>query len=114
MDEKPFLEDNVSRLVRAAMPPGARPDPVRRAELFLKLIAEAEGAAAGSAFPDRLVCALAAALTVLAAWIAARLGAGSVAGTPDPALTVLAIALVLNLAMVPVAGFLIVVRRHHV
>ena len=114
MDEKPFFEDNMARLIRAAMPPGARPDPVRRAELLLKLTAEAERAAARSAFPDRLVCVLAAALVVLAAWVAGRLGAGSIAGAPGPALTVLAVALVLNLAMVPVAGFLIVVRRHHV
>jgi hypothetical protein len=114
MDERPFFEDNVSRLVRAAMPPGARPDAVRRAEVLLKLTAEAESAAARSAFPDCLVGVLAAALTMLAAWVAARLGAGFIPGAPGPALTVLVIALVLNLTMVPVAGFLIVVRRHHV
>lgn len=112
-DEKQGFEENLARLMRAGLPPDARPAAGKRAETFQRLVEISRAHADSRTFPDHLVVAIAAAVVLIAAWLAGRT-AGQGLPPAGPAVTAFILVVILNLAMVPIAGFVIVLRRRHV
>jgi hypothetical protein len=112
-DEKPGFEENLSRLMHAGLPPDARPGAETRAEVFRRLVEITRARADSRSFPDHLVVAIAAAIVLVAAWLVGRM-AGQGLPAAGLAATAFVLIVVLNLAMVPLAGVVIVLRRRHV
>ena len=113
-DEKPGVEENLSRLLRAGLPPDARPGAETRAEVFRRLVEMTRARADSRSFPDHLIAVIAAAIVLVTAWLVGRMAGGQGLPAAGPAATAFVLVVILNLAMVPIAGFVIVLRRRYV
>lgn len=108
-----YLEQNTARLVRASFGPHARPSRQATERSFRLLLAQVRARTAVVTFPDAAVGIMGATLALAATWLALQ---AAIAGTPvttSPSLLALVAWLVANLALVPVASLVILIRRRH-
>ncbi|MFC1525927.1 hypothetical protein ACFL6X_03840 [Candidatus Latescibacterota bacterium] len=105
-------DQNLAKLLRAALPPEARPGPGARAALLSHLLAACRPPVAP--FPEALVVLLAAVLVLLSA--ASTTGLVGLGPAPwlRPELLGLCLVVLVNLAAVPCAALAIILRRRHV
>jgi hypothetical protein len=110
-DRERYLDRNTAHLVRAAFGPRARPS-ARAAERTLRLLLDrVRKRPAEVPFPDAVVGVLGAMLVLAATWLAAQVAATGTLSRANPALLMLTAWLGANLALVPVASIVILVRR---
>ena len=108
-----YLDRNTAHLVRAAFGPHARPS-ARVAEQALRLLLDQVRERSTKApFPDAVVGILGATLVLAAIWLTAQVAVGGTSLTATPSLLVLAAWLSANLALLPVASIVILIRRQH-
>lgn len=107
------LQENTARLIRAAFGPEARPDPQTSREVLGRLVTQLRVGQTAVPFPERTLGLLAAALVLMAVWLASHMIGSTPAVTAAPAGPVIASVLFLNLAFVPAAAVLIVIRRRY-
>lgn len=106
-----YLDRNTARLIRAAFGPQTRPS-ARAAEQALRLLLDqVRERSAEAAFPDAVVGILGATLVLAAAWLTAQVLAGGSSPTASPLLLMVAAWLGANLALMPVASIVILIRR---
>ena len=115
MDEQiDYLEQNVSRLIRTSFPEPARLSPQLRQNTYRQLLAQFRAEKADEMLPPRISFILVCALCALAICSIARLsGSGVSFGMTGVSLVVGAV-LVINLAVVPVASVIVVIRSRYV
>jgi hypothetical protein len=110
-DRERYLERNTAHLVQAAFGPQARPS-ARAAEQALRLLLDqVQGRSTEIAFPDAAVGILGATLVLAATWLTAQVIVSGPSLTANPSLLTLAAWLGANLALVPVASIVILIRR---
>lgn len=109
--EDPMLEENVARLVRAAASAEARPTPELRQQVFQRLRDVLHDRTTPVRFPDGLLAGLGLVLSLAGGWSGLSLLGILPSATENPLLLLIAVGLLLNLALVPVAGIVIVKRR---
>jgi len=107
------LEENAARLVRAAYGPSARPSPKASKRVFRLLLGQVRARSATPSFPDAALAVLGAIVALLAVFLAVQSALPRTSLGTNPSLLAAAIMLVLNLAWVPVASIVIVMRRRH-
>jgi hypothetical protein len=106
-------DQNLARLMRAACGPEVRPAPGARRRTLQALLAYTRARSPHADFPDLVVGLLGVAWVVAAAWLGARVVVGDLSLWANPGLLPMAVLLVLNLAVVPVAGVVIWKRRQY-
>ena len=110
-DRERYLDRNTAHLIRTAFVPQARPS-TRAAEQALRLLLDqVRERSAKAPFPDAAVGILGAALVLAATWLTAQVIITGTSLTATPSLLVLAAWLGANLALVPVASIVILIRR---
>jgi len=112
-EEGNCVEENTARLVRAAYGPSARPSPQASERVFRLLLGHVKERPATPSFPDAALVALGALVAAVAVCVAAQVVLPRASLGASPSLLAAAMMLVLNLAWVPVAGIVIVMRRRH-
>jgi hypothetical protein len=113
-DENRLMEENTARLIVAGLGPETRPGQRVRAATLRNLRARLRPRRAATAFPEHVLCLLLGTLMLMATSLAAEMiEADFSAGSAMPNL-VFATVLLLNLAFVPIAGVVIVIRRRNV
>jgi hypothetical protein len=106
-----YLDRNVAHLIRTAFGPQARPS-ARAAEQALRLLLDqVQGRSTEIAFPDAAVGILGATLVLAATWLTAQVIVSGPSLTANPSLLMMAAWLGANLALVPVASIVILIRR---
>ena len=110
MNER-YLDKNTARLVWAAFGPDARPSEQAAERLFLAVRALVRARAAVVAFPDAAVGILGAMLVLVAIWLSIQLVITGTYALGVPPLLVMAAWLAANLALLPVASVVILLRR---
>lgn len=111
-DGDPRLEEeNMARLIAAAMGPDTQPSPGLRAQTLARLRAALRANQEPVAFPDSVVVLLAALLILAVCSLVALVVAGLLGSAGSPAWFLLAAAPIANLALLPVAAAVIVLRR---
>lgn len=103
-------EQNTALLIRAAMGPDARPAAGLRRSMLRRLLQE-RARSAPVAFPDAVLALLGGLLLAAAGFMVWLAGQGGGSAAANPALLLAAVALGLNLLLVPVAGLVIVLGR---
>ena len=110
-DSERYLDRNTAHLVRAAFGPHARPS-ARATEQTLRLLLDrVRKQPAEVPFPDAVMGFLGATLVLAATWLAAQVAVIGTLSSGNPALLMLAAWLGANLALVPVASIVILIRR---
>jgi hypothetical protein len=110
-DKEHYLEENISRLIKAGLDKEARIDPLARERAWRCLAAQFQEEQAIATFTDRRLVTLAGILVLMAAWLGIQtLGAGEPV-TENIPLFIIAVVLTLNLALVPVAAIIIIIRE---
>jgi len=112
-EEARLLEENVARLIRAAHGPSARPSPQAREQTFQLLLSHVRARSMVVDFPDVAVGLLGAVLAVVEIWLVVQVVVADTSFIGNPSLLVMAAVLMLNLALVPIASIVIVVRRQN-
>lgn len=114
MKEKEYdLErENIAHLIRTSYSSDARPHPQTGEQIYRKLFAYSQKRFAPVEFPDIAVGAMGIILVLVAVYITHQLMAGT-SYAAHPTFLLIAIWLVLNLLVLPVAGVVIVIRRQH-
>ncbi len=107
------LEENTARLVRAAYGPSAHPSPQASKRVFRLLLRHVGARPVTPSFPDAAVVVLGAMVAVLAVCLAVQAVLPKTSPGANPLLLATATWLILNLAWVPVASTVIVIRRRH-
>ena len=108
-----YLDRNTAHLVRAAFGPHARPS-ARAAEQALRLLLDqVRERSAKAPFPDAAVGVLGATLVLAAICLTAQVIVNGTSLTVNPSLLGLAAWLSANLALLPVASIVILIRRQH-
>ena len=106
-----YLDRNTAHLIRAAFGPHARPS-ARAAEQALRLLLDQVRERSSEApFPDAAVGVLGATLVLAATWLTVQVIVSGTSLTVNPALLMMAAWLGANLALVPVASIVILIRR---
>ena len=108
------LEANTARLIRAALGPETRPDPGAGQQALQSLLTGLRERRARSSFPDHTLAALVGTLVFMAAWLALQAIASDGAVNSPVLLLPATFVLLVNVAVVPVASIVIVLRRRHV
>ena len=109
--EDPMLEENVARLVRAAASAEAHPTPEFRQQTFRRLQGVLRNRTAPVRFPDGLLVGLGLVLNLAGGWSLLSLVGVLPFSAENPLVLLIAVGLLFNLALVPVAGIVIVKRR---
>ena len=110
-DRERYLDRNTAHLVQAAFGPHARPS-ARAAEQMLRLLLDqVRERSAQAPFPDAAVGILGATLVLAATWLTVQVIVSGTSLTVNPSLLILAAWLGANLALVPVASIVILIRR---
>lgn len=107
----PHLEENVARLIAAAAGPDARPTPALRAQTLARLRDTLHARREAAPFPDGIAMLLGALLVLAVCSLVALAAAGSLGSPGSPAWFLLATGPVANLALLPLAAAVIVLRR---
>jgi hypothetical protein len=108
----PSDEQNLARLMQAALPPGrTRLDPGVRQRVLITLLEEQRRLAAWRRFPERVLVGISGLLAAGMAFLAACAGGLSAGVSFAPALAGLAVIVAINLVMMPVAALVVVLSR---
>ena len=110
MNER-YLEENITRLIRAAFGPEARPSRQTVERTLQSLLALIHARSAAVAFPDAAVGVLGGMLVLIASWLAIQLAFTGTSMLSIPALLAMAAWLTANVALLPVASILILIMR---
>jgi hypothetical protein len=106
-----YLDRNTAHLIRAALGSQARPS-ARAAEQALRLLLDqVRERSAKAPFPDAAVGILGATLVLAATWFTVQVIVSSPSLTANPSLLMMAAWLAANLALLPVASIVILIRR---
>lgn len=112
LEDRP-LEGNMARLLQAALGGEAQLRPELRRQTLGRLLAEMRARPAAVAFPDTVVVLLGGVLALAACGLALLAAdGGAMAWNASPVLLLLAAGLALNLAVMPISGVVIVLRRY--
>jgi hypothetical protein len=111
--EPRVLEENTARLLQVALGPDTLPRPQLRQQTLGRLLAELRGRPAPVAFPDAVLVLLGGLLAVAACGLVLLGTAGQALSSANPVLLLFAAGLVLNFALMPVSGIVIVLGRQH-
>jgi len=109
--EQNVEEENLERLLHAAYSSQVRPDPLKRAANLRRLAEAIRPQNAPSEFPEKALALLTLLLVGVGFWVLFQVASGSFMANQDEALEVMALFVLANLLLTPVAGFLIVARR---
>ena len=106
-----YLDRNAAHLIRVAFGPHARPS-ARAAEQALRLLLDqVRERSAKAPFPDAAVGVLGATLVLAATWLTAQVIVTGTLPSANPSLLMMAAWLGANMALVPVASIVILIRR---
>lgn len=111
--QEQLLEENIARLIQSASNPGARPGDRIRMQTFQLLVAQMQSQSADIPFPDAIIGLLGGILALAAVWLVGGVIMTGAQWTANPSLLFVALWLLLNLALVPVASIVIVRRRQY-
>jgi hypothetical protein len=110
MNGNELLEENIRKLIKAGLEP--QPDPELEKALYRKLQIKMEAFCEPREFPWQAALALSTLLIALAGWILYQ-ALGFHGSTTEPGLFIAGSMILVNLLLLPFAGFLIVIRRRH-
>ena len=110
MNER-YLDNNTARLIRTAFGPDARPSEQAAERLFLAARALVHARATVVAFPDAAVGILGTMLVLVAIWLSIQLVITGTYALGIPPLLAMATWLAANLALLPIASIVILIRR---
>jgi hypothetical protein len=110
-DKERRLEQNTARLIQAALDPRARPSSQASRQTFRALLVRMRERPGPVDFPDAAVASLGTILVLVGIWLAIRVVVMDAPVLASPSLLVMAAWLVANLALVPVASIVILIRR---
>jgi hypothetical protein len=110
-DKEHYLEENVARLIQAGLGKEACLDPLTRERTRQSLLAQFQKEQATGTFSDRRLVTLAGILVFMAAWLGIQTLGASEPITESIPLLIVAVVLTLNLALVPVAAIIIIIRE---
>lgn len=111
-DQEPrSVEENMARLLAAALGGQAQIDPVLRQQVFDRLLSELRAQSVPSPFPDAIIALLSGVLACAATGLLLLATAGYLPDTADPVFLLLSAGVALNLILVPFAGATIVIGR---
>lgn len=108
-----YLEENTIQLIRAGSGHQAQPEVGLRSEVLHRLRCETRMNRREVEFPNRVLVILTGVLALAALWLVIQAASGRSIIT-SAVLSIMAMVLILNLALVPVASLVIVIRRRHV
>ncbi|MFC1595520.1 hypothetical protein ACFL3X_01245 [Gemmatimonadota bacterium] len=106
------LESNIARLVRESYGPQSRLDPELHEDMLRRLRGVSDATRSRTEFPDGVLLALTGVLILMAVWLVIQISSGQSIMSSTP-LVIMAAILMLNLALVPISGIVIVMRRRH-
>ena len=109
--EQNIEEENLEKLLQSAYGLQARPDPLKKAATLRTLAEAAKPQITPSEFPEKALALLTLLLVGVGFWVLFQVASGSFMANQDEALEVMALFVLANLLLTPVAGFLIVARR---
>ncbi len=110
-DENAYLEDNIGRMIGAAFAAEVRPRRNASKQVLRRLVSELQTERPPPAFPNPTLALLVGILALMATVLATHApGVTGAVGMNSP-MTMVAVALALNLVWVPIAGTVIVIRR---
>jgi hypothetical protein len=110
--ENHHLEENTARLIRESYSSRVRLDPQLHGDMLRRLRAVSGTHRKKVEFPDGALLGLTGVLALMVVWLMVQVLSGQLILTSAP-LTILAVIVVLNLILVPVASMVIVIRRRH-
>jgi hypothetical protein len=106
-----YQEENEGRLIKAAMGGDALPTPETERRVLRLLLAEQQAASQVAEFPTGILAALVGVLVVLIGLVLVQTSGVWVWAISSVPLAIAACMVCLNIAAVPVAGIVIVMRR---
>ena len=110
-DEEHYYEENIARLIRAGFGEDAHPSQPIRTQLFQQLIKQLHKGSAGIDFPDPVLALLGGLLMFVAVWLLTQTLYEGESVTASVSFTIGIFWLGLNLALMPIVGFVILYRR---
>ena len=110
-DEEHYFEENIARLIRTGFGEAARPNQTMRTQLLQQLIKQLHEGSAGMDFPDPVLALLGGLLIFVAVWLLTQTLHESESAIVSVSFTIGIVWLGLNLALMPIAGFVILYRR---
>jgi hypothetical protein len=113
-DSCEHLESNVARLIQVGYSAECRPDPARHSGMLRSLEIDLRGQQRIAALPEWIVAALVGFLVFLAGWLALANPQVVMSTGLNSLYFVAAFVLILNLAFIPIASIIIVIRRRYV
>lgn len=113
-DSSEHLESNVARLIQIGYSAESRPDPAMHSGMLRILAIDVHGRERIAALPEWIVAVLVGFLVFLAAWLALANPQVTVPTGFNSLYFVAAFVLILNLAFIPIASIIIVIRRRYV
>jgi hypothetical protein len=111
--EEEWLDKNMTLLLRAAANRNARPGIQVRERVFHRLLTHLRTQSAEVSFPDAIVGILGVLLALAMVWLVNVVVGTDVSWSTLPTSPFVTVALVLNLALLPVACFMILWRRRN-
>lgn len=108
------LEDNIARLIQVGYSHESRPDPLAHDRMLQRLTNSMPGRQRVAVLPEWIVVALVGYLVFLAAWLVALNQQAVMSMGLNSIYFAVAFVLILNLAFIPIASILIVIRRRYV
>jgi hypothetical protein len=106
-----YLDRNTAHLIRAALGPHARPSARAADQTFRLLLDQLRTRSSEVAFPDAAVGVLGTTLVLAATWLTAQVTITGTSPFANPSLLMMSAWAVTNLALLPVASIVILIRR---
>ena len=105
------IDQNLERLLQSAYGPQARPAPPIRLQTLKLLAADLKARQVSGEFPVKALAFLTLLLVAALGWFAAQVAGVEFGASDSPAQAMLALFVLANLFLTPVAGIVIVIRR---
>ena len=112
-DEEQCFEEKIARLIRTGFGEDARPSQTMRTQLLQRLIKQLHEGSAGMDFPDPVLALLGGLLMFVAVWLLTQTLYEDESTIASVSFTIGIVWLGLNLALMPIAGFVILYRRRN-
>ena len=106
-----FTQSNITRLLEAGLSGEARLDPTLKKTMYQQLVHELRSAREPSAFPVKVLAALSALGGLAALWVLIQVGQIDMSMTESDRLLMLAMPLLANIMLAPVASLVIIIKR---
>ncbi len=108
-----FTQSNITRLLQAGLGDEARLDPTLKKAMHHRLVRELRSEKASSAFPIKILAALSALGGLVALWVLAKVGEIDMNITGSERWLMLALPLLTNILLSPVASLVIIIKRRN-